>query len=75
MGGNNNPMMSLGDMQMPINQINPQDLMGNPQALYAYHQMMAAIHGANSNPQGLNPEILSRQNNMMQQFFPQMRRF
>jgi hypothetical protein len=55
-------------------QIDPQSLMGNPQALYAYHQMMAALQsGRGSNPQQLDPQMMARQNAVMQLYFPQMK--
>jgi hypothetical protein len=78
-----NPMMNYApnpnpadpfqqSQQMPLQQINPRDLAGNPQALYAYHQMMAAIQsGKGSNPQQLPPDVMARQKAIMQMYFPQ----
>jgi hypothetical protein len=78
MGGNSNPMMTYDpqqNVQMPINNLRPQDLQGNPQALYAYQQMMAALQsGRGSNPQQLSPEVMARQNAIMQLYFPQMKK-
>jgi hypothetical protein len=70
-----NPMMTYDPqqgLQMPINQIDPHSL--NPQALYAYQQMMAALQsGRGMNQQLLPPDIQARQAAAMQLYFPQMR--
>lgn len=71
-----NPMMTYDQTgaQMPIRSVNPGEL--NPQARYAYNQMMAALMSQRGpNPQLLSPEMIARQRALMQTYFPQMTRW
>ena len=70
-----NPMMNINDLQMPLNQINPADLKNNPQALYAYNQLMAQnkIGKNTTGYNALSPQTRAWQQAILAKYFPNLR--